>query len=139
MTLDKKRLTKLLLVMMSSDQSGEVMAARDAIAKLLKNAKLDMHWLADALTTASALPLSSPPKAAPSTQTHWSAHWIDQLLYCVQHLERVQRQNQREFLFSLAEQMDHSSKSWQPSARQRDWLNNIYDNLKTWEKVYGTG
>lgn len=137
MTLDKKRLTKLLLVMMSSDQSGEVMAARDAVTKLLKNAKLDMHWLADALTIAPALPLSTPPKASPSTQTRWTAHWVDQLAYCFANEGRLVRVKEAEFIRSLFEQWTTHAEGWQPTLRQRDWLEAIFTKLKVMEKVYG--
>ena len=136
MALDMEKLRKLLLVVLSSDQAGEVMAASSAIAKALKRDGRDIHWLVKQVGQPQAP--APPPKATPSTRTRWSAHWIEQLEYCLAHEGMLVRIKEADFIVSLGDQYVAHPPSWQPSVKQRDWLNAIYTKLKTLENVYGS-
>lgn len=139
MAIDMERLRKLLLVVLSSDQAGEVMSASAAIAKLLKKDGKDIHWLV-------AQAAGERPRMVPGTKpgtpypkpTYYGAptlHWLDKLVYCVAHVELLQHK-QREFIMSLGLQLAEK-KSWQPSVAQQSWLDDIYKKLKHLE-TYGT-
>ena len=134
MALDMEKLRKLLLVVLSSDQAGEVMAASAAIAKALKRDGKDIHWLAKQI--GQPAPQPAPPRTKPSATTVWTAHWIDQIIYCGEHAERLFRKAELEFIESMTDQYLSKPPSWQPSLRQRDWLDDIYTKLKTLEKIY---
>jgi hypothetical protein len=136
MTVDMEKLRKLLLVVLSSDQAGEVLSASSAISKLLKKDGKDIHWLVAQI----GLPLFAPPlkaAAAPSTKPSWSAHWMEQLAYCYEREQRIVRTKEADFIVSLMGQFHEGASGWQPSLKQRDWLDAIYKKLRLMEDVYG--
>lgn len=118
MAIDMERLKKLLLVVLSSDQAGEVMAASAAIAKLLKKDAKDIHWLvASVAGQKQTKPAASPPpQNAPS--------WAVKLAYCEDRYDYL-TPRQQEFIGSLCEQRAERP-GWQPSFAQKAWLNDIY-------------
>lgn len=133
MAIDKERLRKLLLVVLSSDQAGEAMAARDAVAKMLKKDGKDIHWLV-------AQVAGQPPKpAVPSVQhgaaspTPESELWWNVIVYCADHIDWL-RPKEAVFIQSLMQQFVDSTKdNWRPSPAQTKWLNDIYRRLLTLE------
>ena len=110
-----ERLTKLLL-MLSSDRDGEVIAAARAIGRALKNTGADWHAL--------AARLSAPAKA--SAPPHHDTHdddWHEMREFCLQHSELL-RSRELEFIENLAE--------WQGdlTVKQHDWLIAIYARIR---------
>ncbi len=124
--LDAARLKKLLLLALSSDQPGEVMAAITKLRSTLAKDGRDVHWLADSLT-----PSGSRPAVAPSYRPAWAPtpssaglHWEVMLDRCEKHLDRL-RPREREFIDSLRHQSGMKD-YWVPTDRQYGWLSSIY-------------
>jgi hypothetical protein len=126
-SLDKRQLKKLLLVALSSDQPGEVMAALGRVKGALAKAGLDVHWLTDTLTVAPVLPLDDP-------FTRWAhqqpvvAPWQDMLGYCGARPDRMSPREQ-DFVMSLLQQWG-GREYWHPTERQLQWLTKIYTRVK---------
>lgn len=122
--LDTKRLKKLLLVALSSDQPGEIVAAVAKIKATLAKAGLDIHWLAD-----SVLPVA--PASMPSSWSIWAREpvpvvpWQDMLAQCSDRKWQLKRGVERAFIESLMDQWA-SRNHWQPTERQLNWLTKIY-------------
>jgi len=116
---DLVRLRKALLVMLSSDQTGEIIAASALTQKLLKAAGKDIHWLADRLLDET--PVQQYPVQAESD-------WRDMLNSCLAHVDRL-RFKDREFIWSLNDQRLYAI-YWEPSPKQTAWLVNIYERIK---------
>src|SRR5262249_43821363 len=118
---------KPLLLLLSSDQSGEVVAAAAAIKRALKTANLDFHDLVANLT--------SPPPAARTRQNGTSGsddddpdndisgNWRLMRDHCWRHEQRL-RERERDFIQTL--------NRWrgEPTSRQKNWLRSIYDRIK---------
>lgn len=107
------RLSQLVL-MLSSDHDGEVVAAARAIGRTLKSSRLDWHDLAEAIS----LPL--PAVVHPIDDRDWR----DLLAFCAAHMSRL-NSREKEFLRSIAK--------WRGdlTERQRDWLECIADKLRS--------
>lgn len=102
---------KSLLLMLSSDRDGEVVAAARAVERTLKSAGADWHDLAGLLTTA-------PAKTNNPTATDWRAMRD----YCAQHSDLLQ-QRERDLVDTL--------QRWKgaPTDKQLAWLAAIYQRL----------
>jgi hypothetical protein len=124
--INTKQLKKLLLVALSSDQPGEVMAAIGKVKKALAMAGLDVHWLADSvLPTAPASTPSSSPFWGPMTPV---VAWQDMLGYCDGRPDRMSPREQ-DFVMSLLQQWGGRA-YWHPTERQLQWLTKIYTRLR---------
>jgi hypothetical protein len=112
---DAKRLTKLLL-MLSSDRDGEVVAAAKAIGRALQATGKDWHDLARRLSVPVKARISE--QAPPRHDKNWRAMHE----HCIQHDDRL-RPREREFIDSLG--------SWRGdlTEKQRSWLVAIYQRL----------
>jgi hypothetical protein len=101
-----------LLLMLSSDQPGEVVAAAAAIKRTLRSKGCDFHDLAAGLT-------ASPSVVPNSENEDWRA-MRDECLKCRGHL----RGRELDFLTSL--------KTWRGrlTLKQQLWLSAIYERLQ---------
>jgi hypothetical protein len=111
------RLRKLLL-MLSSTQPGEVVAAANAISRTLKDAGRDWHDLAGGL-------LTTAPQVKPRQrdESRTGADWYSQYLFCRDRTHLL-REREAEFVISLG--------SWRgtPTEKQQAWLDAIYTRLR---------
>lgn len=111
-----------LLLLLSSDQPGEVAAAAAAIGRALKAAGGDWHDLANGL-------LTEPPPAAGRHRGSDRAReapeedWREMHEFCADHSELL-RSREAEFIESLGE--------WRgrPTEKQMGWLCAIYARLR---------
>jgi hypothetical protein len=109
-----------LLLMLSSDQPGEVAAAAAAIGRALKAAGTDWHGLANGL-------LAEAPGARQRRNDDdgrdASDDWREMHEYCAQRTELL-RPREQEFMESLSE--------WRgrPTEKQFAWLCSIYARLR---------
>jgi hypothetical protein len=107
------KLRKTVLLMLSSQHAGEILAARDAVLKIAKTLRLDIH----SLTTAFGLALQIPPRGSRSGE--------------ISHQEMAMRiadwdemggalpERERKFV--------HEMTGWgRPSEKQLTWLKAIY-------------
>jgi hypothetical protein len=133
MTLDRERLKKLLLVALSSDQPGEVMAALNKVRKVLGLGNVDIHWLAGQLADVQVKPPPAYEKWQP--QPMHEADWEDQLDFCSRNEAlRFLRDREVEFIISLNEQR-YRNHYWSPSPKQAAWLQSIYTRTKLWAGI----
>ena len=104
------KLRKLLL-MLSSDQPGEVVGAAAAISRVLKDIGRDWHDLADAIAgNASHLPRTD---------------WRDDLELCAKHVDQLGAKEEN-FIGNL-----RSTARWrEPSDKQAKWLADIANRLR---------
>jgi hypothetical protein len=111
---------KPLLLMLSSDQPGEVAAAARAIGRTLKSAGVDWHDLAGLLTAKA--PARAPSKAQPPP---WDddLDWHEMRKFCLEHSELL-RSRELEFIENLAD--------WRGdlTIKQHDWLGAIYARVR---------
>jgi hypothetical protein len=116
---DAERLKKLLL-MLSSDQPGEVVAAAQAIGRTLKTDGSDWHALARRL--------SAPATA--KTRTSGTSHrdtndedWRALREYCLQHEDQL-RPREQEFIDDIGD--------WRGdlTEKQFSWLTSIYARVR---------
>jgi len=108
------RLRKLLL-MLSSGQPGEVVAAANAIDRALKTAGRDWRDLARGLLSA---PQTKPQQKTNDVDTHWRITWR----FCCEN-KHLLRQRECEFVNSL----EHWRK---PTEKQLTWLSAIAARLR---------
>lgn len=130
--LDALKLRKALLIMLSSDQAGEIMAASALAQKLLKTAEKDIHWLVDKLVDEAEQRRRAKPPPEPRWQSAEPAGfgmggWRDMITICLDHLYTLRPKDQ-EFIQSLYDQQMRSIR-WQPSPKQMEWLVNIYERI----------
>lgn len=111
-----------LLLMLSSDQPGEVAAAAAAIGRALKAAGTDWHGLANGLLA------EAPQSGARHQQNNDDSRdaaddWREMHEYCAQRTELL-RPREQEFIESLGE--------WRgrPTEKQFAWLCSIYARLR---------
>jgi hypothetical protein len=109
-----------LLLMLSSDQPGEVAAAAAAIGRALKSAGTDWHALANGLLAEA--PQSSRARHTDNNNSD-ADNWREMLEYCAQRTEML-RSREQEFIESLGE--------WRgrPTEKQFAWLCAIYARLR---------
>src|SRR5262245_39778790 len=103
-----------LLLMLSSDQPGEVAAAAAAIGRVLKAAGTDWHELANGLLAETRQPKGQHWRDNADT---WDAadNWREMHEFCVECAELL-RSREQEFIESLGE--------WRgrPTEKQLAWL-----------------
>jgi hypothetical protein len=101
-----------LVLMLSSNHDGEVVAAARAIDRVLKSSRLDWHDLVDAI----CLPL-------PAVQPCDDRDWKDLLAFCASRMSHLNGR-ERGFLRSIAR--------WRGdlTEKQRDWLESIAEKLR---------
>jgi hypothetical protein len=129
-----------LLAMLASDQDGEVLAAVAAIKRCLAGAKLDLNDLARAITGAAvpaAMPRPAPPPwRAPVREEEgdgdrgWRPATEMELMMLADLLREGLdglRPRERDFLRSLEAQRLKYKSRFRLSAKQREWLESIYD------------
>src|SRR5262245_37012961 len=90
---------KPLLLLLSSDQGGEVVAAASAIGRTLKNAGCDFHDLAARLTASSSAKTRQREQPREETQ-HDASDWHAMHNFCLAHESQL-RLREREFVMSL--------------------------------------
>ena len=96
--------------MLSSDRDGEIVAAANAVGRLLEAAGLDWHDLADAIS----LP---PDRHAPT------GNWRDMARECRGNGHRL---SAKEFAFVL----DMAISEHEPSPKQAAWLRAIFNRVQ---------
>jgi hypothetical protein len=108
-----------LLLLLSSDQPGEVTAAAAAIGRTLRAARTDWHALANGLLAET--PQSKGRQRNDSEDA--SDDWKTMREFCASHPELL-RSREAEFIESLAE--------WRgrPTEKQMGWLCAIYARLR---------
>ncbi|MGO9049929.1 MAG: hypothetical protein ACLP19_17095 [Xanthobacteraceae bacterium] len=118
---------KRLLLMLSSNHDGEVIAAAKAVDRTLKAADHDWHDLVENLTSPSPAPYarrrSEPPRRDSSDEIKT---WRAMHAFCLQHQDRL-RPREAIFVAGL--------KDWRgnPTIKQMKWLTDIYNRLKATE------
>lgn len=130
------RLKKALLVALSSDKDGEVLAALKVAKKQLASAGKDIHWMVGQIgEPAKAQPQQAPPRRRTGEQwyePHVADNWRDQITALVVVVDHL-RPREQEFILSICDQWMHSQEEdWQPSPRQGAWLTSIYERMKRW-------
>ena len=112
---------KPLLLLLSSDQGGEVVAAANAIGRTLKNAGCDFHDLAARLTAPSSAKTRSREQPREETQ-HDANDWYAMRNFCLAH-ENQLRPREREFVMNLI--------TWRGklTPKQLKWLRAIYERV----------
>src|SRR5262245_30052132 len=113
------RLKKLLL-MLSSTQPGEIVAAATAIDRTLKAAGRDWHDRAGGLLAEAPQP--QPRSRRPPPEPDENTNWRVMLSFCNEH-GYLLRSRESEFITSLGE--------WRgsPTEKQLAWLCAIYARL----------
>jgi hypothetical protein len=113
--IDAGRLEKLLL-MLSSDHPGEVVAAAQAIGRTLKADGTDWHDLASRLTT------NPNPKPRRGRDEHRTGDWHVMHEFCLDR-DRLLRPREHDFISNLCE--------WRGdlTEKQHAWLVAIYQRL----------
>jgi hypothetical protein len=106
------QLSKLVL-MLSSNHEGEIVATARAIDRVLRSNRLDWHDLAEAI----CLP-------APAARPCDDADWRDLLAFCASRMSCL-NSREREFLRSIAQWRGNLTE------RQRNWLETIADKLRS--------
>jgi hypothetical protein len=111
-----------LLLMLSSDQPGEVAAAAAAIGRALKAAGTDWHGLANGLLVEAPQPGARRRRNDGDSQDA-ADDWREMHEYCAQHSDLL-RSREEEFIESLGE--------WRgrPTEKQLAWLCSIYARLR---------
>jgi hypothetical protein len=111
-----------LLLMLSSDQPGEVAAAAAAIGRALKAAGTDWHALASGLLAEAPHPSARQWRDNDDTGDATDS-WREMHEYCVEHTDLL-RSREQEFIESLGE--------WRgrPTEKQLAWLCSIYARLR---------
>jgi len=136
MPLDMVKLKKLILVMLSADQAGEIAAASAAITKALKGDGKDIHWLADKLVSAAPPPPPPPRQPPPPPPPYWASvvndDWVEDLAFCLAHISAL-RPREQEFIRSLSSQ-NATYSDWEPTEKQEAWLTSIAERLR---RYYG--
>lgn len=115
-----KRLAKLLLLALSTDQPGEAWAAIAAIQRWLKRNKHDVHWLLDEMPAPPVKPRVR--KNQPPVDLEDWDHQITWLAAVPEYLSF----REREFIESLMEQRQRWGHRWKPTEKQVRWLASIY-------------
>lgn len=126
-----KKLREVLLVLLSSDQPGEVAAAASVIRKELAKAGRDVHWLAEQLARIMEAPAVGNHTGHVMTR-HQKANgqWWKQLEFCINKLVFL-NDREVEFIESIFQQWSMKSATWTPSAKQLRWLDAIYNRLQS--------
>jgi hypothetical protein len=119
MTVEITPRLRQLLLLLSSDQPGEVAAAAAAITRTLKSEGMDWHALVDGLTK-EPRPRRSAHSANHSDET---SDWRAMREYCLERCERL-RDREREFLEDLGR--------WRGdlTEKQHSWLLAIHGRLR---------
>jgi hypothetical protein len=102
-----------LVLMLSSNHDGEIVATARAIDRVLRSHRLDWHDFAQAI----CLP-------APAARPCDDADWRDLLAFCASRMNRL-NSREREFLRSIAQWRGQNL-----TERQRNWLEAIADKLR---------
>ena len=118
------RLTKLFKLMMSADAAGEVVNARDAIVRILKDEERDIHDLADVLVAGldpkqQEIVIYKPPSLNEPAQ--------DVAFWCLFQYEKrgFAPQSSREIEF-----LRDMTRMWgTPTEKQSKWLAAIHNRL----------
>lgn len=108
------KLTKLVL-MLSSSQDGEVVAAARAIEKELVKLGKDWHWLAAKLAGLE------PPKVGGYDPVQ---ELRDKMAYVLEHGHNIVRKKDFDFVKDLKRQ------PYFPTAKQIKYLTNLYDRVR---------
>jgi hypothetical protein len=107
-----EKLRQLIVLALSSDQSGERLSAVDAIGRILKAKDIDTYRFADSLQLDTPDPNPDPPKLG----------WRDKVAACKAQPHCLS-DRERAFVLSLSR--------WRgtPTNKQLAWLDRIYENL----------
>jgi hypothetical protein len=110
---------KPFLLLLASDQAGEVAAAAAALVRALKATGHDLHDLFQIIQSATT-PAPSKPEPA----------WRDMARAILAHDKEHESLNDKErgFVKQIAAQR------WKPSEKQLDWLDSIYSKIFTDDK-----
>jgi hypothetical protein len=115
-----ERLTKLVL-MLSSDHDGEVVAAARAIDRTLKDAGTDWHdFVGKLLVPAKA---HSPHRATRAHHNDTDGNWREMREFCLRH-STLLREREMEFVTGLA--------NWRGDLTEKQfaWLSAIHKQLR---------
>lgn len=116
-----ERLRKLLLIALRSDQDGEIAGAVRAVKRVLAKSGHDAHWLVQALRAEETTPWVMGPIVT---------DWQSMLEFCGEDTSLLMLSDREtEFILSLYNQRSRR-KNWQPTHRQQQWLEGIYNRLK---------
>jgi hypothetical protein len=107
---------KPFLLLLASDQAGEVVAASAALVRTLKATGHDLHDLFQIIQSA-ATPAPKNPKPEPE--------WRDTAKAILAHHREHSSLNEKElgFVKQIAAQR------WEPSEKQLSWLDSIYSKI----------
>jgi hypothetical protein len=116
-TVETDRLAKLIRLIFSSDNSGEIVGAVMAAKRVLASENLDAFWLADRFALGATLVAVTPDDES-SERNDRSAAWY------AFHRRHSLSPRERLFVENIA------SRSGPLSARQRQWLADIVNRLE---------
>jgi hypothetical protein len=118
---------KPLLLLLSSNQDGEVIAAVNAVKRTLKSANCDFHDLVAGLTSSPSAKAREQPgytrhRDGDDVDDDISGNWRAMRDHCWRHEKRL-REREREFI--------HSLNKWRgtPTPRQLTWLRAIFERI----------
>jgi hypothetical protein len=137
------RTQKLLLVMLSSTHSGEVIAAREALQKNLKENGTDIHALVDRTGGISEEDMkllfdAGYKKGCADTESKQvvssvyfnnidgSPNWEEMAKFCQQRNDKLTKENERKFVADVASQAVWGREF---TPRQKNWLLSIFYKL----------
>ena len=108
-----------LIVMLSSDNDGEVVSAARAIDRKLKADGKDWHWLASKLSLADKVQMQA-------TKPPFLIEIYEKVNYLVDHPYLLFNERQREFIFGLRARVD--KEEWiNLTSAQKAYLNDLYN------------
>jgi hypothetical protein len=116
-TTEVARLAKLIRLIFSTNQTGEAVAAVDAVKRLLASENVDAHWLADRLSLGAASVAVTPDEDEGGERDDRSA-----ASYAF-HRRRSLSPKERLFVENIVE------RSAPLTPRQRQWLADIVNRL----------
>jgi len=124
-----KKLREVLLILLSSDQPGEIAAAAAVIRRELAKAGRDIHWLAEQLARIMEAPAVSTHVPGHVRRTAKEGIWWKQLEFVINKLVFL-NDREVEFIESLFQQWSLKNATWTPSPKQLRWLDAIYNRLQ---------
>jgi hypothetical protein len=137
-----------LIRLLSSDQPGEVVAAARALNRTLKNAKLDIHTLADSISQANGREyteaqilkarelgiaeggrLEREEQGAPvfrNINLDDEPTWHEIAIECAAHPNRL-HEREKQFVKDMVRRTVHGG---EPTEKQASWLRKIYARVR---------
>src|SRR5262245_15884739 len=137
---------KRFIRLLSSDTDGEVVAAARALNRTLRNAKLDIHVLADSISAVNGKKwgddhvleaykrgVEDGRREAESEPMFRNANidaeptWHDIATECAAHPHRLHSDREKQFVKDMVRRTVHGG---EPTEKQASWLRKIYTRVR---------